>query len=194
MGWRKKDKSTTVSTPVAVTKTVVSADTKATVIGPSIAVDGTVRADENMWIAGQVNGEIVSEKQITIAQSGRVEGAIRCQSITISGEVKGNVHATEQITIEQTGRLVGDITTKILTNQPGGFFEGYSHMLQEGASRQPGGEKATATAKATATEKAVAAKKPTATAKATATDAASEDAKGKRSGKGTDQVEEGKKA
>lgn len=100
-------------------------------IGQTVVIDGGISSEQDMLIAGVVVGEIKCREQIVVAATGKVEGRIQCRSIIITGEVLGNIDASEQITIESSGRLSGDIRTKTLTNQPGGFFEGYSHMIED---------------------------------------------------------------
>ncbi|CAM2068079.1 Polymer-forming cytoskeletal protein [Sulfidibacter corallicola] len=100
-----------------------------TIVGPNLIIEGKLDSKEDIWIAGQIKGELDCASRIVVAANGRIQGRIKCQSIAIFGEVEGNIDAAEEITVEATGKLIGDIKTKVFTNQPGGFFEGYSHML-----------------------------------------------------------------
>ena len=99
-------------------------------IGAQTLIEGTLRCQEEIFIDGTVKGELDCRSRVVITESGRVEGQIRCSSIVLSGQVTGDVKATDSVIIEATGRMVGDITTRKLTHQPGGFFEGYSHMTE----------------------------------------------------------------
>jgi cytoskeletal protein CcmA (bactofilin family) len=108
-----------------------------TQIGPTVVIDGGISSEQDMLISGVVVGEIKCREQIIVAAGGRVEGRIHCRSIIITGEVRGNIDASEQITIESSGRLSGDIHTKKLINQLGGFFEGYSHMIEDPLAAAP---------------------------------------------------------
>lgn len=133
MVWKKKPKQAQEepirdleARPVSANKSAAS-----TRLGASLVIHGEVRCDEDMLVSGKLIGQVHCGKQIIVATSGYIEGEISCRSILISGQVKGDVVAKDGITIEATGRLRGDITTKILTNQPGGFFEGYSHMIDD---------------------------------------------------------------
>ena len=131
MGWRKKERETNAE-PAREIATPKRSSSGTTQIGASVTIEGRIQADEDIVVSGTIRGEIRGDKHVFISETGQVHGEIHCHSVVISGEVHGNVHARENITIEQTGRLRGDITTKVLTNQPGGFFEGYSHMIEDG--------------------------------------------------------------
>ncbi len=128
MGWldkRRNGKNEARSQPEVFTK----GRGDSTIVGPNIVIEGKLDSKEDIWIAGQIKGELDCESRIVVAASGRIQGSIKCQSIAIYGEVEGNIDAAEEITVEASGKLIGDIKTKVFTNQPGGFFEGYSHML-----------------------------------------------------------------
>ncbi len=143
MVWKKKTKQDQ-EVPIRniearpVSSTENSASTR---LGATLVIHGEIRCDEDMLVSGRVIGKVQCSKQITVAGSGYIEGEVVCRSILISGEVKGDVEAKDGITIEATGRLRGDITTKVLTNHPGGFFEGYSHMM-DGSLKPPKGKMA----------------------------------------------------
>ncbi|PIE01335.1 MAG: cell shape determination protein CcmA [Acidobacteria bacterium] len=100
-------------------------------LGTGTQVEGTLSGSVPIVIDGSLKGEIKSAGNVTIGKEGKIEAEVKCQSIVIEGEVIGKVYASEKIRIESTGALRGDIETKSFVNQPGGFFEGYSHMVKE---------------------------------------------------------------
>ena len=133
MGWKKGLLKREKEEPAYVAEKSNGTEPKnlpSTLFGTTVQVTGQIRSDEDMLVSGRIRGEIDCAKMIIVASGGSVEGSIRCKSIVISGSVEGDVVAEERVTIEASGRLRGDITTKILTHQPGGFFEGYSHMVE----------------------------------------------------------------
>ena len=132
MAWSRKKKQVESPAVVEFTTPIKGGEGLTTRIGPDMVIEGKLDAREDILISGTIKGSIASTARVVVAASGKIEGEVACASIHISGEVKGNVNATEQIVIESSGRLVGDITTRTFAHQPGGFFEGYSHMLQDG--------------------------------------------------------------
>ena len=135
MAWSRKKKQIESPAEVEIATPTRSSRGSVTSIGPEIVIEGKVIAKEDILISGVVKGSLESTASITVATSGKIEGEVACASIHISGEVVGDVNASEQIVIESSGRLTGDTTTRTFANRPGGFFEGYSHMLQDGPSK-----------------------------------------------------------
>lgn len=112
---------------------------KTSTIAEGAVCEGVTRAENDIYISGIVRGELHCKAQIVVEQSGLVEAQVSCQSIVVKGAVKGDVKADDHVTIAASGKLTGDITAKVFTNQPGGFFEGYSHMMQDDPARPKGG-------------------------------------------------------
>jgi len=108
-----------------------------TLIGKGVVIKGLVQSDEDITIAGSLEGDLSCRKTIQIVPEGTVKGNVSCDSIVIHGTLEGDVTAEEQITVAETGRLTGDITTPCFKHLPGGFFQGYSHMV----NRQDVGKK-----------------------------------------------------
>lgn len=128
MAWgrRKQEKTQEKASAVHSTPTMSS---NSTLIGEGFTFDGDVRAEKDMRVDGKIVGQINSQALVHIGPKGRVEGHITCNTIIIEGDVYGNVEAATSITLEASGKLVGDTKTKEFTNRPGGFFEGYSQMM-----------------------------------------------------------------
>ncbi|MCB1042194.1 MAG: polymer-forming cytoskeletal protein [Acidobacteria bacterium] len=117
-----------VTRPVEPRKPSSSGSTR---IGPQMTIDGLAEGNEDLVIDGTVKGKVVCQGLVTVGKTGVIRADVTCNSITIEGDVFGNIVADSSVTIESTGRLTGDITAKTFINQPGGFFEGYSHMLTD---------------------------------------------------------------
>jgi len=100
-------------------------------LSSGMVLEGTLTGTISVFVEGLVKGKIASQADITVCPKGKIEAEIECRHISIQGEVIGNIHASESITIESTGVLKGDIWSKSFINEPGGFFEGYSHMKKK---------------------------------------------------------------
>jgi len=129
-GGSKKAKQ---STGEPVTLASEQAATHASQIGRQTRIEGKLSAEEDLAIAGVVEGDIACERTVRVVASGKVAGNIDATAIVITGTVEGNVWASEMITIADTGRLIGDLHTPCFDHQPGGFFQGYAHMTSEPA-------------------------------------------------------------
>jgi cytoskeletal protein CcmA (bactofilin family) len=87
-----------------------------------LTFEGTVRID------GKFKGEIFSDANLVVGESGKVEADIHVGSISISGEVKGNITAKTKVEIPPPAVVHGNIQTPSLLIEEGSFFEGSCAM------------------------------------------------------------------
>ncbi len=91
-----------------------------------LTFEGTVRID------GKFKGEINSEANLVIGETGKVDADITVGSISISGEVKGNVTAKSKVSIHAPAVVRGNIKSPSLTIEEGVLFEGNCVMERAG--------------------------------------------------------------
>ena len=106
-------------------------DTNATVLGPTIEIEGEIEGDENLVIQGRVKGKIISRKSLTVDGSGQVEASITTHSMIVSGRLNGNVEASEKVEIKKEGKMVGDIKAPRIVIADGAKFKGNIEMAVE---------------------------------------------------------------
>ena len=82
---------------------------KATIIGESIFVSGSLSGDEDLTVLGRVEGSISLSQTLFVAESGIVKADVVVDDAVISGIVVGNVTATNSVQVTETGRLLGDL-------------------------------------------------------------------------------------
>lgn len=99
-----------------------------TVVGANVKLTGTLKDINDIIIHGAVEGDVISEKNVLIAETAKVKGPIKALTINISGEVNGEVTANEKLEIQPTGKISGSIITKSLTIKPGAVFNGKCAM------------------------------------------------------------------
>jgi cytoskeletal protein CcmA (bactofilin family) len=103
-----------------------------TVIGENIAIEGTIRAHENMIIEGNMKGKIeLAHNQITIGPSGQVEADIVAQDIVISGKMTGNVTAHGKVEITKEADFNGDIKTNRISVEDGAYIKASIEMNRD---------------------------------------------------------------
>ena len=123
---------------------------KCTIIGPTIAIRGKVKADEDLVIRGRIDASISSTKLVHIDKDGVVKANVEAESVLISGVVVGDVTATARVELMGTARVVGDIASPLLVLNDGARLRGKIDMpgvdkaMQEKYVEQP---KAAVTAK-----------------------------------------------
>jgi len=94
-----------------------------------LTFEGTVRID------GKFKGEIFSDANLVIGESGKVEADISVGAVVVSGEVVGNIKASQKVEIHSPGVVRGNITTPALIIEEGVVFEG-SCSMENGKDRK----------------------------------------------------------
>jgi cytoskeletal protein CcmA (bactofilin family) len=104
------------------------ADDKATVLGPTLEIEGEIEGDEDLVIQGRIQGKIVSKKDLTVDNSGRVEASITTKNLAVSGMLVGNVVASERVEVRKEGKMIGDIKAPRVIIADGAKFKGNIEM------------------------------------------------------------------
>lgn len=98
-------------------------------IGASIIVRGELVAQEDVLIAGRVEGSIrVEGHRVIVAPGAEVTASIHAREIVVSGHVAGNVTAIERLDIRETADMKGDLVTPCLKMSEGAKFRGKVDM------------------------------------------------------------------
>lgn len=100
----------------------------ATVLGPTLEIEGEIEGDENLVIQGSVQGKIISHKSLTVDNSGNVKAAVSTHSMIVSGRLSGNVDASEKVEIRKEGKMIGDIKAPRIVIADGAKFKGSIEM------------------------------------------------------------------
>jgi len=79
----------------------------------------------NLYIDGELEGEIHSQKEVNIGKNGKVKGIIRTKRLIVQGLVEGSIDA-DRIEIKSGGHVHGEISSLELIIEVKGVFEGNS--------------------------------------------------------------------
>ncbi|MHA2100544.1 MAG: bactofilin family protein [Candidatus Kariarchaeaceae archaeon] len=97
-----------------------------TIISNGVKIAGKITCSGNIRVDGEIQGDIVSQSNITIGELGQVNGQINGEVVTIGGKVSGTVIAKEKLVLDSGGNLKGDLFTKNLSIEAGAKFDGKS--------------------------------------------------------------------
>ena len=97
-----------------------------TIISTGVKIEGKITSSGNIRVDGDIQGDIISQSNVTIGEGAKVNGQINADVITIGGKVSGTVRAKEKLVLDSKGNLKGDIITKILVVEAGAKFDGKS--------------------------------------------------------------------
>lgn len=109
-------------------------DGPGTVVGANVRLTGILKDSNDITIHGEVEGEVVSESNVTITETAIIKGPISAENIVIAGAVNGAVTAHEKIELQPSGKVFGSMTMKDLAIHSGAVFIGKSTMPGEGKS------------------------------------------------------------
>lgn len=99
-----------------------------TIIGPSTKFEGNINASGTIRLDGNLKGDIISETDVIIGESGNCNGNITASNVTISGNITGNIKCKELLEILPGGKLFGDIEAGKISINTGAIFRGKCAM------------------------------------------------------------------
>ncbi len=99
-----------------------------TILGPTLEIEGEIEGDEDLVIQGKIQGKIVSKKDLTVDNSGKVEATITTKNLAVSGMLVGNVVASERVEVRKEGKMIGDIKAPRVIIADGAKFKGNIEM------------------------------------------------------------------
>lgn len=111
-------------------------DSPGTIVGANVRLTGTLKDTNEITIYGEVQGEVISDKFVNIAQSAKVIGPVIANSVNVAGTVNGEITAKDKLEISETGEVIGSITTNDLVILSGAKFNGKCKMKSEEAQKE----------------------------------------------------------
>jgi cytoskeletal protein CcmA (bactofilin family) len=101
-------------------------------IGESVVIKGEVTAEEDLLIAGRVEGRLSVEGHVlTIGPKASILADVRAGVAIVGGEIKGSVSASDKVEVREGGSVDGDITTPRIAVADGGCVCGRIDMPVE---------------------------------------------------------------
>ena len=98
-------------------------------IGVKVKVNGDISSSEDLLIEGEVNGSVnLTDCELIIGASSRVEASISARAVRIEGEIKGDIDGGERVVICASANVLGNITAPRVVLEDGGRFKGNIDM------------------------------------------------------------------
>ena len=111
-----------------------------TYLGPGVEFEGKIKvANGVIRVNTRVKGDVVSDGLVIVGDRGEVEATIQAKTVSVAGKVTGNIHVSDRLEIKEHGVVLGDVYTRVLTVEPGGYFEGQCKMPVPEMEKQPTG-------------------------------------------------------
>jgi cytoskeletal protein CcmA (bactofilin family) len=109
-------------------------------IGKSVVIKGELSGSEDIYVDGQVEGNIhLGGNNLTIGPHGRVRANITAKNVTIGGTLDGNITASERTELRKSAVTNGDVQTKRIAIEEGAFFKGKLEIVGNAASAAASG-------------------------------------------------------
>ncbi len=93
-------------------------------IGDGSVFEGKFYISGSLKIDGKFEGEIKTDEELVVGETGKVRTDIAAKSVVIAGTVIGNIKALEEIKLLETGKVLGDIEAPVITFRPGVIVKG----------------------------------------------------------------------
>lgn len=125
-------------------------------IGKSVIIKGELSGSEDLYVDGQVEGNIeLSGNRLIIGPHGQVRANVNAKGVIVQGKLEGNIRASERAELAKSAMVTGDIATQRVAIEEGAYFKGKVDIQREGAKTD--GVKTASTASSSAAASAVSA-------------------------------------
>jgi cytoskeletal protein CcmA (bactofilin family) len=102
-----------------------------TVIGKDTSFKGIIRGKGLIRIDGDMEGEITTQGDVVIGESGRVGAELRARNVAVAGRFEGNLEVEGKLEIRSTGIVIGGVKTNGLLVDDGAIFSGAVEMKRK---------------------------------------------------------------
>ncbi len=99
-----------------------------TTIAYGLKLRGDISSEGDIWIDGEIEGNVTANSQVTVGNNGIVNGNISGHLVVVRGAVEGNISASESISYEDTAQMRGDSHTTSLQVAKGASIAGRVDM------------------------------------------------------------------
>lgn len=107
-------------------------------IGKSVVIKGEVSGSEDLYLDGEVDGNIqLDNHKLVVGPNGRIRADIRAREVVLHGRADGNITGTERVELKRTCVLAGDINTRRIVIEDGAFLKGAVDIAQESKPERP---------------------------------------------------------
>jgi cytoskeletal protein CcmA (bactofilin family) len=98
-----------------------------TLIGPQVVIRGDFHFAGGLYIEGRIIGKVIASNgetaQVTIAESGVIEGEVRAPNVVINGQLVGDAYG-EQVEMHPKARVHGNVHYKVIEMIAGSTLTG----------------------------------------------------------------------
>ena len=102
-------------------------------IGKSVIIKGELSGSEDLYVDGQVEGNIeLSGNRLIIGPHGQVRANVNAKGVIVQGKLDGNIRASERTELAKSAVVTGDIATQRVAIEEGAYFKGKVDIQRDG--------------------------------------------------------------
>ncbi|MFT3991712.1 MAG: polymer-forming cytoskeletal protein [Luteolibacter sp.] len=109
------------------------------VLSSDVEIKGTVKFTNDLVVDGKIEGEIISQGNLTVGENARIKAEVKTGTVVVYGKVHGNITAADRVELKSSAEVIGDIKTKVISIEAGAIFVGKSTVgaPSEAVAAQP---------------------------------------------------------
>jgi len=101
-------------------------------IGKSVVIKGEVSGSEDLYVDGNVEGNIeLRNHSLTVGPNGNVKANVSAKAVMIQGKLDGSVNASDRVDLRKSAVVTGDVTTQRIAIEEGAFLKGKVDIQKE---------------------------------------------------------------
>ena len=109
-------------------KEIINTGLTHNVIASGTKIIGTITADNDIRIDGNIDGDLICKGKIVVGTNGIINGNITCNNAEIMGNINGKINVSDTLSLKSTSSILGEIKTKVLIIEPQAKFTGTCEM------------------------------------------------------------------
>jgi cytoskeletal protein CcmA (bactofilin family) len=100
-------------------------------ISEGTTIKGTIKSNNDIRIAGRLEGEAICKGKVIVSSTAHVDGNIASTEADIAGKVDGTIKVSNKLSLRQTANVYGDIYTKVFVVEEGAQLNGNCKMGEQ---------------------------------------------------------------
>ena len=97
-------------------------------ISEGTTIKGTIKSQNDLRIAGRLEGEAICKGKVIISSSAHIDGNVASVDADIAGKIEGTIKVSNKLSLRQSAIVGGDIYTKVLIVEEGAQLNGNCRM------------------------------------------------------------------
>jgi cytoskeletal protein CcmA (bactofilin family) len=91
-------------------------------------ITGDIESNENIRIAGVLNGNLTTTGKLVVGKDGVIKGSISCANCDIEGSIEGKIMVDNLLMLKSTANINGEVITNQLAIEAGAVFNATCNM------------------------------------------------------------------